>query len=359
MTEGVGYTLALDSRVYPYQGMFMIWFLEGQSSQRDVIAGARAALPDDVRIYASHRQNRPEITGLADVAWSEPQDNQERIDWVIEQARAHQIKVVLAGRIGQVYEAHRAAFESAGLQLVTGALDLDTFERVDDKSAFTREALAAGLACIPAITVSTRAELQEAYAQLARDGQVCVKPTRGIYGQGFWRLADDVDPFRSFANADAHEVNAQVFAQAYGQSAAPKPLLVMPYMPGSECSVDMVCEAGEVVAHVARRKQGLMQTFEREGAAVELAIKAARHFKCDGIVNVQTRDDAAGQPHLLEINLRYSGGIGYTREAGVNLPGIFAARRLGMPVPASVWREDVQVKAITVVVPVRGNSLLG
>ena len=336
----------------------MIWFLEGQSSQRDVIAGARAALPDAVRIFASHRQNRPEITGLADVAWSEPLDNHVRIAWVIEQALAHSIKVVLAGRAGQVYEAHRGEFESAGVQLITGALDLETFERVDDKSVFTREALAAGLACIPAITVHTQTELQNAYAQLSRDGQVCVKPTRGIYGQGFWRLADDVDPFRSFANADAHEVNAGVFAQAYGQSVAPKPLLVMPYMPGSECSVDMVCEAGEAVAYVGRRKQGLMQSFERDGAAVELAIKAARHFKCDGIVNVQTRDDAAGQPHLLEINLRYSGGIGYTREAGINLSGIFATRRLAMPEPESAWREEVQVKAITVVVPVRGDALL-
>ena len=38
--------------------------------------------------------------------------------------------------MGQVYEAHRAEFEAAGLQLVTGALDLDTFlsdseERID------------------------------------------------------------------------------------------------------------------------------------------------------------------------------------------------------------------------------------
>lgn len=336
----------------------MIWFLEGQSSQRDVIAGARAALPDAVRIFASHRQNRPEITGLADVAWREPLDNQERIAWVIEQALSHKIKLVLAGRVGQVYEAHRGQFEAAGLQLVTGALDLDTFERVDDKSVFTRQALAAGLACIPAVTVHNQAELQEAYARLSREGQVCVKPTRGIYGQGFWRLGDDVDPFRSFANADAHEVNAEVFARAYGQSIEPKPLLVMPYMPGSEVSVDMVCEAGNAVAYVGRRKQGLMQSFECDGAAVELALRAARHFCCDGIVNVQTRDDAEGNPHLLEINLRYSGGIGYTREAGVNLPGIFAARRLGMPAPASVWRENVQVKAITVVVPVCGEALL-
>ena len=70
-----------------------------------------------------------------------------------------------------------------------------------------------------------------------------------------------------------------------------------------------------------------MQTFERDSDAVELAIRAAEHFGCDGIVNVQTRDDASGQPHLLEINLRYSGGIGYTRETGVNLR-IFEEDRL-------------------------------
>ena len=35
------------------------------------------------------------------------------------------------------------------------------------------------------------------------------------------------------------------------------------------------------------------------------------------------------------------------------------ARRLGLPVPPSLWHEGVQVKAITVVVPVRGDSLLG
>ena len=336
----------------------MIWFLEGQSSQRDVIAGARAALPERVQILASHRQSRPEITGLADVALREPQDNEERVAWVIESACAHGIKVVLAGRVGHVYEAHRADFERAGLELVTGALSLDTFERVDDKSVFTRDASAAGLACIPAITVHTQAELESAYDELSRDGQVCVKPTRGIYGQGFWRVSEEVDPFRSFANADSHEVNLSVFAQAYGQSVQPKPLLVMPYMPGSECSVDMVCEAGKAVAFVGRRKQGLMQSFERDSAAVQLAVRAAEHFGCDGIVNVQTRDDANGQPHLLEINLRYSGGIGYTRETGVNLPGIFATRRLNLPQPLDVWRDDVQVKAITVAVSVRGEELL-
>ncbi|KAF2390263.1 ATP-grasp domain-containing protein [Pseudomonas frederiksbergensis] len=328
----------------------MIWFLEGQSSQRDILIGAREALPANVRIFASHRQDRPEITAQADVSFQEPLDNETRIDWVIATALEHGIKVILAGRIGSYYEAARERFDAAGLQLVTGGMSMETFDNVDDKSRFTAEAERAGLACIPAVTVSNARELAAAYETLSSQGEVCIKPVVGIYGQGFWRFKADVDPFRCLENPDAREVDFETYLNIYKSGTERAPMLVMPYLPGSECSVDMVCEAGKPVAFVGRRKQGVHQTFERESAAVELALKAAAHFKCDGLVNVQTRDDQDGVPHLLEINPRYSGGIGYTRATGVNLAGIFAARRLGLPEPAIQWVNDVRVKPITVAV---------
>jgi predicted ATP-grasp superfamily ATP-dependent carboligase len=328
----------------------VIWFLEGQSSQRDILIGAREALPANVRIFASHRQDRPEITGQADVSFQEPLDNEERIDWVIATALEHGIKVILAGRIGSFYEVARDRFEAAGLQLVTGGMSMDTFDNVDDKSRFTAEAERAGLACIPAVTVNTAQELAAAYELLSAQGEVCIKPVVGIYGQGFWRFKADVEPFRCLENPDAREVDFDTYLSLYKASPERKPMLVMPYLPGSECSVDMVCEAGQPVAFVGRRKQGVHQTFERESAAVELALKAAAHFKCDGLVNVQTRDDHNGVPHLLEINPRYSGGIGYTRATGINLAGIFAVRRLGLPEPAGQWVDNVRVKPITVAV---------
>lgn len=329
----------------------MIWFLEGQSSQREVVQGAREALPASVTVYASHRQLRPEITGMAEVAWQEPAETEERIDWVLETALQYGIRVILAGRIGGVYEAARERFRSAGLDLVTGGLSMDTFVKVDDKTTFTAEAEAAGLACVPAITVNTAEELAAAYHALASEHEVCVKPAVGIYGQGFWRFKPQADVFRCFANPDAREVQFEVFMAAYAASLVPKPLLIMPYMPGSECSVDMVCEAGKVVAFMGRRKQGITQTFERDTDAVRLAVRAAEHFQCDGLVNVQTRDDAEGRPHLLEINPRYSGGIGYTRVTGVNLAGIFATRRLGLKEPETIWQPGVAIKAISVAVP--------
>jgi hypothetical protein len=326
----------------------MIWFLEGQSSQRDIILGARDALPPEVKIFASHRDDRPEITSGADISFTEPRGAEERIDWVLDTARSYGIKVVLAGRLGGVFEQARARFEQAGLVLVTGGMSMRTFDLVDDKSKFTAEAERAGLACVPAITASNAEEMFAAYETLSASGEVCVKPAVGIYGQGFWRFKADADPFRSFADPDARVANFTTYMHAYSEGANPPPMLVMPYMAGSECSVDMVCEAGRVVAFVGRRKTGVHQIFQREGAAVELALKAAEHFQCDGIVNVQTKDDAEGQPHLLEINPRYSGGVGYTRETGVNLAGIFATRRLGLPEPATVWRPNVRVKGITV-----------
>ncbi len=150
----------------------MIWFLEGQSSQREVIMGTRDALPASVRIIASHRQQRSEITGQADVALQEPVDNDERIDWVLQTARSLGVKIIVAGRIGSFYEAQRARFVAEGLDLVTGGTSLQTFMDVDDKSRFTAAAEAAGLACIPGIAVSNAEELQTAYDALAVSGEV-------------------------------------------------------------------------------------------------------------------------------------------------------------------------------------------
>lgn len=328
----------------------MIWFLQGQASQRDIILGALEALPAGVLVFASHGGDRPEITGLAHGSFKEPEDREERIDWVLRTAIENSIKVILAGRVGGAYENRRADFERAGITLVTGGMSKRTFELVDDKANFTAEAERAGLACIPAITVENPEQLRAAYETLSPTSEVCIKPVVGIYGQGFWRFKAGVDPFRCFANPDAREVDFETYHRIYSAGPAREPMLVMPYLPGPECSVDMVCEGGKVVAYVGRRKAGAHQTFERDTPATDLAVAAAQHFGCDGIINVQTRDGADGMPRLLEINPRYSGGVGYTREAGVNLAGIFAARRLGLPEPQISWKEGVRIRAITIAV---------
>ena len=65
-----------------------VWLLEGQSSQRDILLTLKAALPADVRLLASHRKFRPEITDCADASWIEPKGADERVEWVLDTAMA-------------------------------------------------------------------------------------------------------------------------------------------------------------------------------------------------------------------------------------------------------------------------------
>lgn len=330
----------------------MIWFLEGQSSQRDIIRAARQALPAEIRVLASHRHHRPEILAEADEALIEPRQHQERIDWILEQAVSRNIRVLHVGHQGFKFEAERARFEQAGLQLVTGALSVSTFEQLSNKLQFVAQCERAGLPVTRGMEVRNADQLERAIAQLSPAGPICVKPVQGIFGQGFWRLKSDADPLDCFADTDARVVNQQLFIDAYRRSSKAGHLMLMNYLPGLERSIDLVCEAGQVIELVGRCKHNGFQQLEREGPALELARQVAELFRCDGLINVQTKDSAEGQPVLLEINPRPSGGIGYGLASGINLPGIFACRRLGLEPPAKQWR-DGRVRTVSQAVPVQ------
>lgn len=124
-------------------------------------------------------------------------------------------------------------------------------------------------------------------------------------------------------------VSPQQYIAAASASESFKPLVLMPYL-RARFSVDILADKGEILAAVGRRKEGAIQYLVNEGSARELACDCARVMKADGLVNVQTRNDVNGNPVLLETNMRPSGGVGYTLHSGVNLPGLFAAFKLGL-----------------------------
>ncbi|MFZ3192161.1 MAG: ATP-grasp domain-containing protein [Moraxellaceae bacterium] len=333
-----------------------VWLLEGQSSQRDLLQALRPVLPAEMPLYASHRKFRPEITDCADHAWREPADDAERVQWVLDTAQQQQIKLVWAGRRGQVYEPHRDAFTAAGIDLISGATSLQDLLDLDSKAIFAERCEQAGIPVASGWVVENGAELADVVAAQREQHALCIKPVHGIFGEGFWRLVDDLSPFRCFLTPDDRRVNTQLLIDSYSAQAEPKPMLVMPYLAGTEYSVDMVCEAGQVIAAVARDKRDdKSQCLMLEHEVIELARRVVALFGCDGIVNLQSKSDAHGQQHVLEINARPSGGIGYTMHTGLNLAAICVLRRLGLPVPAMQTHSPVVVRPLTTSVLIRND----
>lgn len=273
---------------------------------------------------------------------TETQDNQapsERWQFVLEQAKQNNVKVLLTGRNGIDYEAHRSVFDDAGIRLLTGATSVTALETIDDKFAFMQHCQAHSIPVATAWRFDTTAELTALLSEHS-DKRLCVKPVTGIFAQGFWRLDssfdsdNQYDSFEHLYFTDSKKISTEQFISAYSHSQMvrerPIPMLLMPYLSGREYSIDVVCEYGEVLAAVTRYKEGKIQHVGYDKSVMDVVIPLIKAFNCDGIVSVQTKENDAGQHCVLEINSRPSGGIGYTTHSGVDLTQIGFGYWLGL-----------------------------
>lgn len=370
-----------------------VWLAEGQSSQRDMLACVQALktkTPTPITVIASHRQARPEIFEFADSVYQEPSeiitdsheiincDEEARADpvlprwqFVLAHAKQNNVKALLTGRNGIDYEAHRDAFEAAGIRLLTGATSVSALSSIEDKFAFMHHCHAHDIPVADAWRFDNTTEL---HALLAEHGHqpLCVKPVTGIFAQGFWRLdsgkEEDTtyDSFEHLYYTEEKKINTAQFINAYTNSQMiherPIPMLLMPYLSGQEYSIDVVCEYGEVLAAVTRHKTGKIQHIGYDNSVMDVVIPLIRAFGCDGIVSVQTKADDTGQHRALEINSRPSGGIGYTTHSGVDLTQVGFAYWLGLtekPKLADVARQitPCQVRSIMVSVKIKEDII--
>ncbi len=308
--------------------------MEGLSSQRDIIQGMKSFAKFNninITVYASHRHERNELLAVADYALIEPTDPENRLGFILDTVEKHGINAIHTGRNCQWFEHHRAAIEASGATLTTGATASDWLTLADDKVTFAEFMQQWGLPVVPSVRINSLSELQENIANpLFADTPLCVKPVTGIYGMGFWRFDDEASSMAMFNNPDNRIVNPIQYIAALSAAKSFTPLVLMPYLPGPEYSVDILAHKGEVLAAVGRRKEGALQYLVNCGEAFKLACNCARAMSADGLINVQTRNDHNGKPVLLETNMRPSGGIGYTLHSGVNLPGLFALHQLGL-----------------------------
>ena len=366
-----------------------VWLAEGQSSQRDMLASLqtlKAQSNTPFSIIASHRHNRPEIFEFADSVYIEPSasatdsDEQAELEsaepvmprwqFVLEQAKNNNVKVLLTGRNGIDYEAQREAFEAAGIRLLTGATSVAALEAIDDKFAFMQQCHEHDIPVAEAWRFDNVAELE---SLLARHGHqpLCVKPVTGIFAQGFWRLDTGketdarYDSFEHLYFTEEKKINTTQFINAYANSVMvrerPIPMLLMPYLSGQEYSIDVVCEYGEVLAAVTRYKTGKIQHIGYEQSVMDVVIPLIKAFGCDGIVSVQTKADDDGQHRILEINSRPSGGIGYTSHSGVDLTQVGFGYWLGLtdkPKLADIAQQIIpcQVRSIMVSVKIEEDA---
>lgn len=337
--------------------MIRIWYNHGYSQTRDALALLRRADAEGLVLLATHGNPLAPVFLAADLFAVEPDTPHTApeqvaayVDWCLNFAQKHLVDIFVPQRARNAIARRASEFAALGVRLVLAA-DADTLDIIDDKARFYAAAAALHLPTPVVHTVNSVEAFDLAVDDVRGRGlDVCIKPPRGVFGNGYWRLKDDASLFSQLMVPDDREIQTRVVREAVREMGADMPrLLVMQYMPGDEWSVDCVCRNGELVDGVARRKVGATQTLEHDGPAFEIARQVSRAFKLSNLVNIQLKSAQLDrdEPLLLEINPRMSGGCLYAELARLNLPHLQLLNTMDcLPAAMPEWSGRRHIGAI-------------
>lgn len=308
---------------------YTVWIAESFSCQKDIIQALKdSSLASHLKIICSHHLLRPELQHIADLFIQQP-DILDAAEWLLKQCIQFKVDLLFCGKKAHCIEPYREQFAKHNIQLITGAMSLQALEDIDDKFVFTEQCKALHLPYIPAIKADSSDTLKTAILQAKQQfSEICAKPVHGVYGFGFVRLKDDIDYFQHFKSPFI--ANTQQFIEAYAQLEQGIEYLIMPYLNGEECSVDIACHQGKILAQVTRIKYQFHQECFLQHPCHEICTQLVQHFNCDGLINIQFKKDQQQQWHILEINARPAGGFAYTLHTGVNLVAEIFAQKLSL-----------------------------
>ena len=319
--------------------MATIWFNHGLSCLRDALVMIRQDAAPSLRLLASHQDPLSPVLEAANEGFVEPRDDgpgpideNTYVDYCLRTCAERGVDLFVA-QAGRGAVAERAPdFAAVGTKIVVPC-PAATLRLIEDKACFYAAVTEAGLPTPWAALVETPAAFDAALARLDAMGlNACVKPPKGVFGAGFWRLDARRATFDTLMHSDVRVVAPNVLRAALGEGGSGRRLLVLEHLPGTEWSVDCLCDQGRLIAAVARKKLGLAQRIEIDGPAVDLARQVVALFDLSGLINVQMKDAGTEDraPKLLEINPRMSGGCVYTRHARINLSWLHVALPLGL-----------------------------
>jgi hypothetical protein len=314
----------------------ILWLNKNLSSTYNVVQSIRGAMRpgEHWRIVTSHPYNHHAVFSVSDAYEVEPPklDDESYVAYCLDFVERHRVTLFWPGSRLRAIVAARPRFEAAGCQVLSAA-GVDDLWTLDSKPRLYH-AIPEGACRLPDYRVATDLEgFDQAYEELrARHEIVCYKPCIGIFGLGFHVISETLSvgpPPTRIRLADARKKLAE--REEF------RPLILMPYLPGPERSVDCLARDGELLRCVVRLKTGVdnYQKLEECPGLPESVRKLTQLFRLNALFNVQFRD-ADDIPYLLEINPRMSGGLHYSCVSGVAFPYWAIRLALGTATPDEI-----------------------
>ncbi len=327
--------------------MIRVWFNHWFSTSYRLIELMKENEGEKIWVIGTNKQSDSVIRNVCDEWYSEPvTDGDAYVEDCVRFCLEHRIDVFVPRRKMLDISRNMDRFRGIGVRVM--AEDYSRLELLADK-ARTYDLLRGReeLTIPPYRIVNTAREFEQAYLELKETyGQICVKFVLDEGGMSFRKISEQENPWQMLK---MYAGNAVPFAKYREWLKAIEPfdsLMVMPYLPGKEISVDCLSTPQGLIA-IPRYKGGARhEEIIYDDNILNMAACVMETTGLEYPCNIQfkLKED---RPFLLEINTRMSGGLQMSCLAtGINIPNIALNKLLGKEIPWSLEKKNSIVSYI-------------
>ncbi len=324
--------------------MVRVWFNHWFSTSYRLIELMKQD-SEEVYVIGSNTQKDSVIQLVCDEWYEEPRlDGEEYIEYCLAFCKEHKIDVFVPRRKMVEISKNRARFESIQTRVMVD--DYETIEILNDKvKAYD---LFADLDCVKIPEyhlVNDVNSFEKAYESLKENhDRICIKFVRDEGGMSFRKIVDKVDKFAKLRMYPGSDVAYDELVEVLKEQGEFDDLMVMPYLPGDEISVDCLDTSDGLIAIPRVKGNARHEYVDFDEHILNMTRKVMEKVKLKYPCNIQfkIKDDI---PYLLEINTRMSGGLQMScLAADVNIPNIALNKILGK---RTDWSMDTGRKTVS------------
>jgi len=325
--------------------MIRVWFNHWFSTSYQLIELMKEDKEEEIYIIGSNQQIHSVIQKVCDEWYEDPiTDGEEYLAYCIEFCKSHKIDVFVPRRKMLEISEHIALFHAIGTKVMVD--DFSIIQQLNHKAAAYEYFHDCKEIYIPAYRIVNNAkQFVKAYQELRESyDQICMKFVKDEGGRSFRKITEHVDQFHKLRVYPGTEISYEVLLKALQEERTFDDLMLMPYLPGYEISVDCLNTETGLIAIPRKKGSARHEKIEYQPEILQMTKcimeKTALKYPCN--IQFKVKDEI---PYLLEINTRMSGGLPMSCFAsGINIPNIALNKLLNKTI---LWEEKKEEKIVS------------
>lgn len=326
--------------------MARIWLNQWFSSAYNIINLMKEG-EKEFYIIGSSRNGNSVVKSACDEWWQEPvfQEN-EYVDYCMEFCREHKVDIFMPRKGMLQVSQRKSEFEEIGTQVM-----VDNYDKVwnlNQKDKAYELFKEKGIGRVPDFRIVTNASgFQKAYEELtARYQQVCFKFVEDEGAKSFRVINNKRKRFEDLLSYPEMGITYKEIIEALAERKSFPPVMVMPYLPGEEVSVDCLKTSQGIIMIPRVKGEGRIERIVYDEEILNICADFYEKVGLEHPCNIQFRY-LDGKPYFLEVNTRMSGGVPMSCLAsGINIPNIAVNRMLGID---REWKDERQERMVSYV----------